>query len=96
MKPIKQFDKKLFTRRAFLILLDILIVNFVSYFSLLIRFDFNISRVPTRYSEVLTNNMLWYTIVAIAIFWIVRLYHSLWKYASIEELTNIIYSNFAH
>ena len=92
MKPIKQFDKKLFTRRAFLILLDILIVNFVSYFSLLIRFDFNISRVPARYSEVLINNMIWYTIITIAIFWIFRLYHSLWKYASIEELTNIIYS----
>ena len=92
MKPIKEFDKKLFTRRAFLILLDILIVNFVSYFALLTRFDFNIARVPARYSEALMNNMFWYTIVAIAIFWVFRLYHSLWKYASIEELTNIVYS----
>ena len=92
MKHIKEFDRKLFTRRAFLILLDILIVNFVSYFALLTRFDFNIARVPSRYSEALMNNTGWYTIVAIVIFWVFRLYHSLWKYASIEELTNIIYS----
>ena len=86
MKQIKEFDRKLFTRRAFLILLDILIVNFVSYFALLTRFDFNISRVPSRYSEALMNNMAWYTIITIVIFWRFRLYHSLWKYASIEEL----------
>ncbi len=92
MEKIKQFDRKLFVRRAFLILLDILLINLASFCSLLIRFDFKISRVSTRYSEALLEYMWLYTLITIGIFFIFRLYHSLWKYASIEEMTNIIYA----
>ncbi|MFA9463388.1 MAG: polysaccharide biosynthesis protein [Velocimicrobium sp.] len=93
MKPMKnEFDKKLFVRRAFLVLLDILLINFASFCAIAIRFDFKISKIEIKYSEVIAQYALIYTIVTLLIFFLFRLYHSLWKYASIEEMTNIIYA----
>ncbi len=89
---MKELDKKLLTRRAFLILLDILLINLASFSALLMRFDFSIAKVDGRYYEALLDYMWLYTFITIGIFFVFRLYHSLWKYASIEEMTNIIYA----
>lgn len=85
-------DKKLVVRRAFLVLLDILVINFTSYLALLIRFDFNFWSVPIRFSEALLYYAPFNTVLTLIIFFIFRLYHSLWKYASIDEMANVLYA----
>lgn len=93
MKEIyKYIDKKLIVRRSFLILLDILVMNFASLCAIVSRFDFRIASVPLEYSEAVIRYAPFYTIITIVIFFIFRLYHSLWRYASIEEMTNLIYA----
>jgi Predicted nucleoside-diphosphate sugar epimerases len=90
---LKNFkDKKLLTRRLFLILLDIILINFASFFAIVTRFDFRISKVNLQYSEAILYYAPIHIILTLFIFWLFRLYQSLWKYASIEELTNIIYA----
>ena len=88
----KHIDKQLLVRRAFLLALDVLLINFASLCAIVIRYDFSISHVSPQYSEAILEYALPHTVITIGIFFIFRLYHSLWKYASIEEMTNIIYA----
>lgn len=86
------YDRQLWIRRAFLILMDILLINFATFCAITIRFDFRIAKVDLQYSEMIVRYAFIHTIITLSIFFIFRLYHSLWKYAGIEEMTNIIYA----
>lgn len=86
------FNKQLFIRRVFLVTLDILLINFVSYLAILVRFDLRIAKVDLQYSEAIVSYSLIHTVLTLAIFFVFRLYHSLWKYASIEEMINVVAS----
>lgn len=84
------FNKQLFIRRVFLIIFDILLINFVSFMAILVRFDLRIGKVELRYSEAIVSYALIHTVLTLIIFFVFRLYHSLWKYASIEEMINVV------
>ena len=85
-------DTQLLIRRLFLVVLDILIINTSSFMALWIRYDFSIEKINERYISELLSYVGINTIMTIGIFWIFRLYHSLWKFASIDELMNIIFA----
>lgn len=89
---MKQFiaDKRLFIRRVFLIILDIIMIHSASALALLSRFDFRISAVEPRYWDAILSYVFIDTIITIFIFFCFRLYHSLWRYAGIDELSNIL------
>lgn len=91
---MKQFinDKRLFIRRVFLIILDAILINVASFSALLIRFDFRIGQIPTNYAEAVLAYTIINTVVSIILFTLFRLYNSLWKYAGIDELVNIIFA----
>lgn len=74
-------------RRIILIITDILCVIFSLYGALLLRFN---GPIPEHYLERLFIVLLPTLVIAIAIFWYFRLYHSLWQFASIIELKNIV------
>ena len=74
-------------RRIILIITDILCVIFSLYGALLLRFN---GPIPEHYLERLFIMSLPILVIAIAIFWYFRLYHSLWQFASIIELRNIV------
>ena len=90
MEKLRQINKQLLTRKAFLLSLDILLVNFASVLAIALRYDFSIGKIPLNYSQAILNYAVIHTIITIAIFAIFRLYQSMWKYAGIEELVNII------
>lgn len=79
-------------RRAFLILLDILLINFAFFCAIAFHFDFRVSQVDLIYSEPILGYAVIHTAITLIIFFAFRLYHRLWKYARIEEMTNIIYA----
>lgn len=85
-------DRKLFVRRLFLILFDVIFINSASFLALIIRFDFHISRIPKHFEEAVLSYALINTLLTIIIFALFRLYNSLWKYAGIDELTNILFA----
>lgn len=92
---MKQFikDKRLFIRRLFLIILDAMLINIASFLALTIRFDLRLGQVPTHYAEAVLSYTIINTVTTIIIFYIFRLYNSLWKYAGIDELSNIVFSS---
>lgn len=83
-------DKQLIIRRVFLICLDICCIIAASILGLLIRFDFSLAKVELQYLDHLWAYLPINIICTIIIFYIFRLYHSLWVFAGIAELENII------
>lgn len=83
-------DKQLWVRRGFLLLLDIILINLASWCAIVTRFDFRITNVDVRYAEAILGYTLIHTVLTLLIFFVFRLYHSMWRFASVEELAGII------
>ena len=83
-------NSKLITRRAFLILYDILAIFVSAFLPLVLRYEFRLAEIPS----VFIDSVWWvlpFTIIAtLIIFYILRLYHSLWAYAGITEMQNAV------
>ncbi|HHV10272.1 MAG TPA: polysaccharide biosynthesis protein [Clostridiales bacterium] len=88
-------DRKLFIRRLFLIILDVMLINIASFSALFVRFDFKLSTIPVYFTDAVLSYVLINTITTIIIFSLFRLYNSLWKYAGIDELVNILFAGAA-
>ena len=87
---VSSFVKGLPSRALLIMFADIMLITFAYFLSLLLRFDFAWSQIP---SELLTNFCIIMPItlvVAIASLWIARLYHSVWSYASLPELMRLV------
>lgn len=73
-----------------LVLADILIVLISYFMALLLRFDFVFSSIPEEYLMGYLWSMPFWIISTIVIFYICRLYHSIWRLASVAELQMIL------
>ena len=89
MGETKKDRLQLLVRRFFLFLTDTFLLNACVYLSLIMRFDVGIVSIEPQYISNYVENMLPYTIMSLLIFWLFRLYHSLWQYASIAEVYRI-------
>jgi FlaA1/EpsC-like NDP-sugar epimerase len=89
---MRQFfkDKKLVVRRLLFILIDILCINLASLFALTIRFYLDLGEIPMEFVDSILIYAPIHTAITLVLFWIFRLYHSLWIYASIAEGMNIV------
>lgn len=74
---------------AFLILYDIVAVNISYLFALWLRFDCHLSKIPDPYMGSFLKSIPVCTVVSIAIFFIFKMYHSVWRFASYNELLKI-------
>lgn len=85
------YDRARATRVAALILLDAVLINIVALFALLTRFELSISALAgSGFAEAYFKIAPLYTIVSLIIFSIFRLYRSLWEFASIGEIRNLL------
>ncbi|MDO5339029.1 MAG: nucleoside-diphosphate sugar epimerase/dehydratase [Eubacteriales bacterium] len=89
MGETKKDRMQLLVRRFFLFLTDTFLLNACVYLSLIMRFDVGIVSIEPQYISNYVENMIPYTIMSLIIFWLFRLYHSLWQYASIAEVYRI-------
>lgn len=85
-------DKKLTVRQMMLIVIDIVSILLASYGSLLLRFN---GSVENSYLQHMNTMIIFVVLIDLAIFVINKLYHSLWQFASIVELKNILISTFS-
>lgn len=77
--------------RALIIMaLDVVCVSSSFLFALLLRFDLRWSQVDAVYMAGFRTLVVPTIIAAIAIMWVFRLYHSIWSFASFNELTRLI------
>jgi len=72
---------------------DIVII-FSSYFiALLLRFDFQYTKIPMEYLKAFIKFTPFYALISIAIFFVLRLYQSIWVYAGSYEFLRILIAN---
>ncbi|MBQ2658401.1 MAG: polysaccharide biosynthesis protein [Erysipelotrichaceae bacterium] len=65
----------------------------VSYFlALFIRFDFRFSEIKLSYLSIYYETILLYVLFCLAVYWILKLYRSIWRFASYTELIRILVS----
>lgn len=86
----KPFNYQLFYRRAALIAYDIVSVVASSFLAILIRYDFQLNTVPDEFLLPIRQFMLLDIVLALGIFYLFRLYHSLWAFAGETELQNLV------
>lgn len=68
---------------------DIFMVNAAFFLALLLRFDFQYSDIPKYYLGTYMKFIPIYTLVCIIVFWAMRLYKSIWRFASYTELIRV-------
>lgn len=66
----------------YLIIYDMIAVNFSYFMALLVRFDFRYSSIPTDYFAAWRSFAPIYTIIILAVFGCMHLYNSVWRFAS--------------
>lgn len=89
------FNRQLFVRRAALIIYDIIAVAVSSALGLLMRFDMSYAELMSAYDAGVWIDNIWsYLPVSIItttiVFYLFRMYNSLWTYAGIPEMGSLI------
>ncbi|MDD3795021.1 MAG: nucleoside-diphosphate sugar epimerase/dehydratase [Lachnospiraceae bacterium] len=73
----------------YLIAYDVVAINFSYFAALLVRFDMKFSQIPEEYLQAFLKFAPIYTIFCVAVFFVLRLYKSIWRFASFSELNRI-------
>lgn len=76
----------------FLIAYDFIAILFSYLVALWVRFDYNFGDVPELYLQTYFKTIFIYAIFCILVFWVAKLYRSIWRFASYMELIRVIAS----
>ena len=83
-------DKKLTIRRLFLLFFDMIVIIASGALGLLLRFDLHPGKIDTRFIESVWYYLPFNLVVTLIIFYLFKLYHSIWRYAGIIEMQNVL------
>lgn len=72
------------------LLFDICCINLSSVVAFWTRFSIQESAFPEEYAMSIVSMIVLNTVATVVIFWMARLYTSLWRFASAKELVNVI------
>ena len=73
-----------------LVVYDMVAVSAAYFAALMLRFDMRFSMIPEMYYGPWLRFAPYYAVYCVIIFWALRLYKSIWRFASITELERII------
>lgn len=89
-KKFHILEHKLVTRRIFLIAYDALAVAASAFLALFLRANLVFSDINPEFLVTIKETVLITMVITIAVFWFFRLYHSLWEFASVNEMQNLV------
>ncbi len=75
---------------ALMIVYDIISVAASYFFALLLRFDFQYGSIPKNYLSIYSKSIIVYVLICVGVFLLLRLYASIWRFASYRELRNLM------
>ncbi len=78
------------SRIIVLMILDITSVVAATFGAIYIRYDFQFRSIERTYIKNWEMTILWTVLSTLLIYWLFKLYRSVWRYASATELLNII------
>ncbi len=77
---------------AMLAVYDFVAVNLSYFLGLWLRFDCTFSRIPSTYFQHWLHFVPFYTVLCLVVFWALKLYRSIWRFASYSELKRVVLS----
>jgi len=83
-------------RQILLLIADAVLINLSFWFALMIRFEGTtglLNNQAGQYISVYMDVFIYVTAVKIVVFYIFKMYSSLWRYASIEELMQVVFAS---
>ena len=83
-------NRKWVLRMIVLMILDVISIAWAYLFALLLRFDLHWTNLPTDFLEGYESFLLPWILVTVVVFFIGRLYHSIWSQVSVSELEMIL------
>lgn len=92
MKKYKNFLKIPINRIFALVLFDIMAIVIASFAALYIRFDFSFSAIPLQYLRMFEKIIPYNLVITLLLFFVWKLYKSVWRFASATELVNIVFA----
>ena len=90
MKLLNRINPQLAQRRIVLVILDIMTVCVAGIAPLWIRFELNYRDIPQVYLNSAWDFMIANVVMTLAVFYVFKLYHSLWAFAGTAEVQNIL------
>ena len=91
MNNFRKLLREKWVRIAGLLMLWDIIAIHISYFiALWFRFDCRYSNIPRFYLAQYAYSITVYSIMSVVVFWFFRLYRSVWRYASFDDLIRCI------
>lgn len=73
-----------------LMVYDFMAICFSYLLALLVRFDFKFSSIESQYLQGCYKSVLFYALFCVILFWFLKLYKSIWRFASYSELLRVI------
>ena len=73
-----------------LMVYDFMTICFSYLLALLVRFDFKFSSIEPKYLQGCYKSVVFYAIFCVVLFWFLKLYKSIWRFASYSELLRVI------
>lgn len=83
-------NMKTISKRLLLMFVDAVSILVAYFIALLLRFDFTYSAIPKKYLIAYGKAMLFWVAATLVVFYLFKLYHSIWSLASVSELQRII------
>ena len=83
-------NNQLMLKKVILVVYDILAMIGASVLALFLRFEGRYEAIPRQYLDKINQYIFIVIVISIVIFYIMRLYGSLWSYAGTTELVNIL------
>ena len=89
-KRLEQFNRQKFIRVVCLVIADALLINAAAFLALFVRFEFDFEQLrQSGYLNGLVTYSWLNTLGALLIFYLMKLYDSLWEFASTAELIRV-------
>jgi FlaA1/EpsC-like NDP-sugar epimerase len=89
-KKKEPFNFQKLYRRIGLILYDIMSIIMASYVAILMRYEFNLEDIPDYFLSPVSSFLPINIIITLVIFYLFKLYDSLWAYAGEREMQNLV------
>lgn len=90
----KETKHILLYRRLFLITYDVISVIVSGILALAIRYDLSWQIITPEFMDSVLKYIPFNIVTMLLVFYVVRLYHSLWEYASVTEMQNSVVGSF--
>ena len=85
-------DSKWRHRALLLAAVDVVVVWFSCFLALMLRFDIIPTRIPYCYLRGFLGSMPYWSAITLLVFYKMRLYHSIWRFAGMVELRQMCFS----